>query len=130
MMARHRSCISTAYLCSRTRLTPIWSQSRRVQRPRILKSAYDVAAIYLSFTDVIVSDPYKGLLFDGLKVAFYVGQSKVVANTTTDAVVVANDTAQVQIWIGAEDRLPRMVGATYFDEPGSYRHQVQFRGWR
>jgi hypothetical protein len=94
----------------------------------MLKAAYDVAAIYFPFTDLIVSDPYKDLS-EGLKLAFYMGQSKVVGGTTTDMVVVANDTVQAQIWIGAEDKLPRMVRATYFDEPGNYRHQVEFSQW-
>lgn len=95
----------------------------------MLKAAYDVGAIYFPFTDLIVADPYKDLA-DGLKIAFYVGQSKVVGGTTTDIIVIANNAAQAQIWIGAEDRLPRMVRATYFDEPGNYRHQVAFSNWR
>lgn len=63
------------------------------------------------------------------KVAFYMGQSQVVGGTTTDIVVVANDAVQAQIWIGAQDHLPRMVRATYFDEPGNYRHAVAFSDW-
>ena len=95
----------------------------------MLKAAFDVAAIYFPFTDLIVSDPYKDLS-EGLKVAFSMGQSHVVGGTTTDIVVVANDTVQAQIWIGAKDRLPRMYRATYFDEPGNYRHTVAFSNWR
>jgi hypothetical protein len=95
----------------------------------MLKAAYDVAAIYFPFTDLIVSDPYKDLS-DGLKLAFYVGQSHVVGNTTTDIVVIANDTVQAQVWIGTQDKLPRMMRATYFDEPGNYRHQVEFSNWK
>jgi hypothetical protein len=95
----------------------------------MLKAAFDIAAIYFPFTDLIVSDPYKDLS-EGLKVAFYVGQSHVVAGTTTDIVVVANDTVQAQLWIGAADHLPRMVRATYFDEPGNYRHVVEFGNWK
>ena len=44
----------------------------------MLKAAFDVAAIYFPFTDLIVSDPYKDLS-EGLKVAFSMGQSHVVA---------------------------------------------------
>lgn len=95
----------------------------------MLKAAYDVAAIYFPFTDLIVADPYEALS-RGLKVAFYMGQSHIVGDTTTDIVVVANDAVQAQIWIGAQDRLPRMVRATYFDEPGNYRHTVEFRDWK
>jgi len=94
----------------------------------MLKAAYDVAAIYFPFTDLIVADPYKAIA-ERAKVAFYMGQSQVVGGTTTDIVVVANDAVQAQIWIGAKDHLPRMVRATYFDEPGNYRHTVAFSDW-
>jgi len=94
----------------------------------MLKAAYDVAAIYFPFTDLIVSDPCKDLI-PGLKVAFYMGQSRVVGDTATDIIVLANDTAQAQIWIGATDHLPRMVRVVYFDEPGQYRHQVVLEDW-
>ena len=40
----------------------------------MLKAAYDSAAIYFPFSDVIVADPYKDIA-EGLKVAFYIGQS-------------------------------------------------------
>src|SRR5208282_984338 len=39
-----------------------------------LQAAYDSAAIYFPFDDVIVADPYKDIA-DRLKVAFYIGQS-------------------------------------------------------
>ncbi|TCK36277.1 hypothetical protein B0G84_5264 [Paraburkholderia sp. BL8N3] len=95
----------------------------------MLKAAYDSAAIYFPFTDLIVADPYKDMS-EGLKLAFVVGQSKVIGHTTTDIVVVANDTVQVQLWIGTADHLPRMMRATYFDEPGNYRHNVELSDWR
>ncbi len=95
----------------------------------MLKTAYDSAAIYFPFTDLIVADPYKDMA-DGLRLAFVVGQSKVVGHTTTDIVVLANDTLQVQMWIGSADHLPRMVRATFFDEPGNYRHVVELSDWQ
>jgi hypothetical protein len=73
-----------------------------------LKAAYDTAAIYFPFTDVIVADPYKGLV-DGLKHAFYIGQSRVVGGTTTDMVAIVNNWVFEQIWIGADDKLPPLV---------------------
>jgi hypothetical protein len=39
---------------------------------------------------LIVTDPYKAIA-DGLILAFYIGQSKVVGGTTTDMVVFANN---------------------------------------
>ena len=50
-----------------------------------LEAAYVKGAIYFPFTDVIVTDPYKDIA-DGLKIAFYIGQSGVVGGTTTDMV--------------------------------------------
>ena len=89
-----------------------------------LKAAYDAAAIYFPFTDLIVADPY-GAIADGLKHAFYIGQSHVVGGTTTDMVAYANDSVFVQIWIGAEDKLPRMLRAVYRDDPLRLRHQME-----
>jgi hypothetical protein len=94
----------------------------------MLTAAYSKAAIYFSFSDVIVADPYKDIA-DGLKLAFLVGQSRVVGGTVTDMVVVANDTVQVELWIGVEDKLPRMARATYFNEPGNFRHVVELSNW-
>jgi hypothetical protein len=42
---------------------------------------------------------------------FYIGQSRVVGGTTTDMVAYASHGVFVQIWIGAEDKLPRMARA-------------------
>jgi hypothetical protein len=94
-----------------------------------LRAAYGFAAIYFPFTDVIVADPWVGIA-DRLKLAFVMGQSEVVGDTKTDIVVIADDSTQVQIWIGAEDRLPRRVRATYFNERGNYRHDAELSDWK
>ncbi|MGH8567399.1 MAG: DUF2092 domain-containing protein, partial [Gammaproteobacteria bacterium] len=94
-----------------------------------LKAAYNSAAIYFPFTDVIVADPYQDIA-DGLKLAFYIGQSHVIGGTTTDMVAYANGDVFVQIWIGAEDKLPRMVRAVYRNDPSQLRHQMELSNWR
>ncbi|MET0218259.1 MAG: DUF2092 domain-containing protein [Burkholderiales bacterium] len=94
-----------------------------------LKFAYQSAAIYYPFTDLIESDPYKGIA-DGLELAFYIGQSKVVGGTTTDMVAYATGGVFVQAWIGAEDKLPRMVRAVYRDDPAQLRHQMELSNWQ
>src|SRR5215468_1926899 len=94
-----------------------------------LKAAYDSAAIYFPFSDVIVADPYADIA-DGLKVAFYVGQSQVAAGTTTDIVAYANNDVFVQAWIGAEDKLPRMLRAVYRNDPAQLRHQMELSNWQ
>ena len=94
-----------------------------------LKAAYDSAAIYFPFTDVIVANPYQDIA-DGLKHAFVIGQSRVVGGTTTDMVAIVSDRVFGQIWIGADDKLPRMLRAVYADDPSRLRHQVEFSNWR
>lgn len=94
-----------------------------------LKEAYDLAAIYYPFTDVIVTDPYTDIA-DGLILAFYIGQSNVIGGTTTDIVAYANDDVFVQIWIGTEDKLPRMLRAVYSNDPAGLRHQMELSEWQ
>ena len=94
-----------------------------------LKVAFNSAAIYFPFSDVIAADPYQGIA-DGLKVAFYIGQSNVVGGTTTDMVAFVNDSVLVQIWIGAEDKLPRKLRAIYREDPQHLRHQMELSNWK
>ncbi len=81
-----------------------------------MEVAYHAAAIYFPFDDVIVSDPYKDLA-DDLRMAFYIGQSKVVGGTTTDMVAYDTGGVFIEIWIGVDDKLPRLLRAIYSDDP-------------
>ncbi|MDR3530589.1 MAG: DUF2092 domain-containing protein [Rhodopila sp.] len=94
-----------------------------------IKEAYDKAAIYFPFTEVIVSDPYKNLS-DGLTSAFVVGQSHVIGDTITDIVAISNANVQAEIWIGINDGLPRMIRAVYPKDPTQARYEIQFSNWR
>jgi hypothetical protein len=94
-----------------------------------LKTLYDSAATYYPFTDLIVADPYKDIA-DGLKLAFYIGQSNVVGGTTTDMLAYASDEVFVQAWIGTEDKLPRMLRAVYRADPAQLRHQMELSNWQ
>jgi hypothetical protein len=93
-----------------------------------LAAAYQSAAIYFPFTDVIVADPYKDMS-DGLTTAFYIGQSQVVGGTTTDMVALASKDVFAQIWIGAEDKLPRRLYAIYLNDPARLRHVLELSNW-
>ena len=62
--------------------------------------------------------------------AFYIGQSKVIGGITTDMVAFVNDNVLVQIWIGADDKLPRMLRAIYRDDPQHLRHQMELSNWK
>jgi hypothetical protein len=94
-----------------------------------LQLAYESAAIYFPFSDVIVSDPYKDLAED-MKLAFYVGQSNVVGGTTTDIVAYDSGGVFVEAWIGAEDKLPRMLRAIFLNDPLRLRHQLEISNWQ
>lgn len=94
-----------------------------------LKVAYDSAAIYFPFTDLIVADPYQAVS-EGLILAFYIGQSSVVGDTVTDMVAFANDDVFVQAWIGAQDHLPRRLRAVYRADPAHLRHDMHLSGWQ
>jgi len=94
-----------------------------------LKAAYDTAAIYYPFTDLLVSDPYAALT-DGAKLAFYIGPSGVFGGTKTDMVAWANDDVFLQIWIGADDKLPRRIRAIYRADALGLRHELDLSNWQ
>lgn len=94
-----------------------------------LEAAYHAAAIYFPFTDLIVADPYKDMA-DGLDLAYYIGQSKVVGQTTTDMLAYVDHGVFVQIWIGAEDKLPRLLHAIYLNDPEKLRHNLILSNWQ
>jgi hypothetical protein len=94
-----------------------------------IKEAYDKAAIYFPFSEVLVADPYKNLSA-GLTSAFVIGQSHVVGDTVTDMVAITNGNVQAQIWIGINDGLPRMIRAVYPKDPTQSRYEIQFANWK
>jgi len=94
-----------------------------------LEAAFKNAAIYFPFADVLGADPFKNLT-EGLTKAFYVGDSRAVDGTTTDVIAVVSDELFMQIWIGADDKLPRRLRATYRGDPLLLRHQVDLSKWK
>lgn len=95
----------------------------------MLKSVYEISGTYFPFTDVIVADPYSDIA-KTLTLAFTVGQSKVVGGVTTDILAYESEGVFVQIWVGVEDRMPRMARAVYYDDPLGLRHQVEMSDWK
>src|SRR5438552_18739516 len=94
-----------------------------------LEAAYHSAAIYFTFTDLIVADPYKDMA-EGLTLAYYIGQSHVVGQTTSDMLAYIDKGVFVQIWIGIEDKLPRFLHAIYLDDPERLRHNLILSHWQ
>jgi hypothetical protein len=95
----------------------------------MLKAAYTTAALYYPFTDMIVADPYAALT-DGAILAFTIGPSGVVGGVKTDMVAWANKDVFLQIWIGADDKLPRRIRAVYAADPLQMRHEMELSNWQ
>jgi hypothetical protein len=95
----------------------------------MLEQAFSMAQIYFPFEDLLVANPYEGIA-DGLRVAFYVGESMSVGDTRTHIVAYADDHVFVQAWIGVDDRLPRRLQAVYRNDPLQRRHSVDLSDWR
>jgi hypothetical protein len=94
-----------------------------------IKAAEDQAAIFFPFAEVIASDPYANLA-EGLTTAFVVGQSHVIGDTVTDMVAITNENVHAEIWIGADDGLPRMIRATYVKDPTKSHYEIEFSDWK
>jgi hypothetical protein len=94
-----------------------------------LQAAYDAAGIHFPFTDLILADP-EGDAAAGIHLAYYVGQSRQVGNTVTDIVAFAGGGMFAQMWVGAEDKLPRLIHAVYLDDPKQLRHNLVLSNWQ
>jgi len=95
----------------------------------MLKTAYESAAIYYPFTDLIVADPYVALA-DGATLAFYIGPSGIVGGVKTEMLAWADEDVFIQIWIGADDKLPRRMRAVYSADPLRLRHELDISNWQ
>ncbi len=95
----------------------------------LLEAAYTKAGIYFPFVDFIVDDPYTAIT-EKLTSAFIVGQSTVIGDTTTNIVAIANPNFQAQIWIGARDKLPRLVWINPTNSKTKPRSMLEFSNWR
>ena len=94
-----------------------------------LTAAYNQAATFFPFTDLLVTDPYK-VMTDGAILAFYIGPSSVVGGVKTDMVAWANKDVFLQIWIGVDDKLPRRVRAMYAADPLQLRNELELSNWK
>src|SRR5262249_33855987 len=67
---------------------------------------------------------------EGMPLAYYIGQSKVVGGTTTDMVAYIDHGVFIEAWIGADDKLPRLLHATYLEDPERLRHTLVLSDWQ
>lgn len=80
------------------------------------------------YADILISDPYSRLTAGMLK-AVYIGRST-LGGVKTDHLAFSNKGVEWQIWIGADDKLPRLVNATYLDDASEPSYTVEFSGWK
>lgn len=100
----------------------------------VIEAAYREEGKSFPYADILVAQPYN-VLTEGLLRAAYVGQSTFRPlsggeGLKTDHLAFSNDGVEWQIWIDAQDRLPRMVCATYLDEAGEPSYMVEFGDWK
>jgi hypothetical protein len=62
--------------------------------------------------------------------AFSIGPSAIIGGVKTNMVALANKDVFLQIWIGANDKLPRRIRAVYAADPLRLRHQLDLSDWR
>ena len=94
-----------------------------------LKKAFDTAAIYFPFTDLLLPDPYAAIA-PGAVTTFVVGPSAIVGGVKTDMLVWANNEVFLQIWLGTEDKLPRRIRAQFRADPKGLRHDLELSNWQ
>ncbi len=94
-----------------------------------MEANYHLSGTYFPFDDLIVADPYKDMAA-GLTLAYYIGQSHIFGNTTTDLVAYVDNGVFIEIAIGAEDKLPRVIHAIYLDDPAQLRHNLLLSDWK
>lgn len=100
----------------------------------MIEAAYREDGKSFPYADLLVADPY-AVLTKGLKGATYVGQSTLVPLSgkgmiKTDHLAFINEGVEWQIWIGADDHLPRLVSATYLDDVREPSYTVELGDWK
>ena len=80
------------------------------------------------FLDLLVPDPY-ALLTKDLASAFWVGRST-VGGVETDHLAFAAEGLDWEVWIGAKDKLPRLMVISYRSGDRQPTFTVEFSDWK
>ena len=92
-----------------------------------LAEVFGPALAGFPYLDVLLADPYAALTAD-LGGALYVGRST-VDGVKTDHLAFRGPGVDWEIWIGAEDKLPRLVQAKYVDLGKAPTITTRFSDW-
>lgn len=94
----------------------------------VIAKRFPASTALASFADLIVADPYASLTKD-LTTAFVVGQST-LAGVATDHLAFTAKGIDWEIWIGAKDKLPRLMVVSYRDSERQPTFTVEFSDWK
>lgn len=94
----------------------------------VIENAYKEDGKCFPYADILLSEPYP-VLTRGLTGALYVGQSD-MGGVKTNHLAFSNKGVEWQVWIGVEDKLPRLVVATYLDEASEPSYTTEFLDWK
>jgi hypothetical protein len=94
----------------------------------VLQQEHPGADTLAPFVDLLVSDPYARLTKD-LSSAFVVGQST-IAGVKTDHLAFTAPGIDWELWIGAQDKLPRLAVASYRSGERQPTFTVEFSDWK
>ena len=94
-----------------------------------LLQVFEKHGTYFSFADVLLSVPQREMVKD-LTNAQLVGESKGVGGVATTHLAFAKPGMEWEIWIGADDHLPRRLDVTYTDVEGRPTGSVAFSDWK
>jgi hypothetical protein len=94
---------------------------------QVLERAEKRGEVTFAFGDLVSSDPYAAMT-DGIRSAVVVGTST-VDGVETQHLAVHGKELDWEIWIGTEDRLPRMVTLTDVGDPRKPTHTIRLSRW-
>jgi hypothetical protein len=94
-----------------------------------LSTIHNSSRIHFPFSDILRTGRCddRGECFES---AAYLGQARAFDGTTTDLIAYTLNGVFVQLWIGVEDKLPRMLLAVFRDDPLQLRYQMEFSNWQ
>jgi hypothetical protein len=93
-----------------------------------LREAFDVAEHGFPYVEVLLADPYVALSAD-LKGALFVGEST-IDGVRTEHLALTGHGVDWEIWIGAEDKLPRLVQVKHLDIEKVPTVTTRFFDWK
>ena len=93
-----------------------------------LTEALDSAESTFPYLEVLLSDPY-GVITTDLKGALYVGESS-IEGVKTEHLALVSPGVDWEIWIGADDKLPRLVQAKYVQVEKVPTIMTHFYDWK